>query len=142
MYSALSLVSLYHDSIISRRLAQINRLPASPFRKSGPREGEAAKTFPDDPLVGGEPLGTALPLPSDHTRYTSHFARTSGAYRHVSRALVVLGYVQLLLEMVVVRGRRDEGGKRKEEGRWRRWKVLVWLEAVKYVLSRPLKTVP
>ncbi|GHJ85824.1 hypothetical protein NliqN6_2226 [Naganishia liquefaciens] len=144
VYSALSLVSLYHDLIISRRLAQINRLPASPFRKSGPGGEDAPRTFPDDPLVqeggggGEEALGTTLPLPSDHTRYTSHFARTSGVYKHASRALVVLGYVQLLVEMMVVRGRGNEGEERREQGRWRRWRVLVWLEAVKTALRLSL----
>lgn len=134
MYSALSLVSLYHDSIISRRLKQIHRLPASPFRKSESPEGAETTeaSFPDEPLAEATPLGQSLPLPSDHTRYTSHFARTSGVYKTAGRALVVLGYVQLLLEMVVVRGRRSE---EREGGRWRRWKVLVWLEAVKYVFG-------
>jgi peroxin-16 len=130
VYSALSLVSLYHDSIISRRLKQVNRLPESPFRKT---DTPATTTpFPEDPLAEPPiPLGQSLPLPSDHTRYTSHFTQTSGVYATAGRALVILGYVQLLLEMVVVRGRRSEGAAQREGGRWRRWRVLVWLEAVK-----------
>lgn len=121
-------MSLYHDSIISRRLKQVNRLQESPFRKTD----APTTTFPEDPLAESPvPLGQSLPLPSDHTRYTSHFTKTSSVYASAARALVVLGYVQLLLEMVVVRGRRSEGAAQREGGRWRRWKVLVWLEAVK-----------
>lgn len=126
MYSALSLVSMYHDSIISRRLKQVRRLPVSPFaRQDTPKE---EGTDGDIEKNGDAVLGQTLPLPSDHTRYTEHFAQNSTTYRTASRALVVIGYVQLLLEMVVVRGRKQEG---KDAGRWKRWKMLVWLEGVK-----------
>jgi peroxin-16 len=126
VYSALSLVSLYHNSIISRRLKQVQRLPVSPFARPSEKEGTVSDA------AGGKDgdvaLGQALPLPSDHTRYTEYFSRHSSTYRTASRALVVIGYVQLLLEMMVVRGRKQEG---KDVGRWKRWKLLVWLEGVK-----------
>lgn len=80
----------------------------------------------EDPLAGG----AALPLPSEHARYTQFFARKSPTYRTASRALVVIGYVQLLLEMVTVR-RSGSSGLGRDEGRWKRWRLLVWLEAVK-----------
>lgn len=120
---------MYHDSIISRRLKQVRRLPVSPFARqdTAPDEQGAGDNFEKN---GDTLLGQTLPLPTDHTRYTEHFAQESTTYRTASRALVVIGYVQLLLEMVVVRGRNQEG---KDAGRWKRWKVLVWLEGVKYV---------
>lgn len=95
---------------------------ARPTEKAGTvSEGSAAKD-------SDAALGQALPLPSDHTRYTEYFSRHSSTYRTASRTLVVIGYVQLLLEMMVVRGRKQEG---KDVGRWKRWKLLVWLEGVK-----------
>lgn len=120
---------MYHDSIISRRLKQVRRLPASPFARQDTAPDEQG-TGDNVEKNGDTLLGQTLPLPTDHTRYTEHFAQESTTYRTASRALVVIGYVQLLLEMVVVRGRNQEG---KDAGRWKRWKVLVWLEGVKYV---------
>lgn len=115
---------MYHDSIISRRLKAVHRLPASPF-------ASARQAFPDDPVAETASEGPALPLPSEHTRYTAYASRSSGTYRRAGRALVVMGYLQLLLEMVVVRPR---AGEAKEVGRWRRWRMLVWWEGVKCVL--------
>ncbi|KAJ9104775.1 hypothetical protein QFC19_003916 [Naganishia cerealis] len=137
VYSALSLVSLYHDSILSKRLEQLRRLPSSAFAQpsgaraevpgtshtvestsisSETREGEdggiprpssldTKSDFPPNPLADGpapfpeqipddtaEALRAALPLPSEHARYTQHFARNSATYRTASRALVVIGY--------------------------------------------------
>ncbi|KAJ9125114.1 hypothetical protein QFC22_000067 [Naganishia vaughanmartiniae] len=173
VYSALSLVSLYHDSILSKRLDQLRRLPSSPFaRPSGSRvensditadvtvSGEdgiprpevllsTEPAFPTDPLANPptfpdhppdqDPLqgDAGLPLPSEHARYTRYFAGKSVTYKTASRALVVIGYVQLLLEMVTVR-RSGSSGPGREEGRWKRWRLLVWLEAVKSALKLSL----
>ncbi|KAJ9108739.1 hypothetical protein QFC21_000059 [Naganishia friedmannii] len=172
VYSALSLVSLYHDSILSKRLDQLRRLPVSPFaRPSGAAGGPETivdvkgngedgtprteaplgteSAFPADPLANfptipehpsvEDPMasGAALPLPSEHARYTQFFARKSATYRTASRALVVIGYVQLLLEMVTVR-RSGASGQGRDEGRWKRWRLLVWLEAVKSALRLSL----
>lgn len=62
-----------------------------------------------------------LPPASDHYRYTRFFSTASPLYRHASRSLVVIGYVQLLLEMMVRKRKGDKG----------RWGLVVGLELIK-----------
>lgn len=131
VYSALSIVGIYHDSLIAKRLDQISSLPPSPF--------PAVHTYTSPTPIAGSPPSAPptlnpsvkhaerwserqkIPAPSDHSRYTRHYCQTSPAYDRASRTLVFIQYVQLLVEMIV----------RKRKGDKRRWTVLLWLEGIK-----------
>lgn len=127
MYSALSIIGIYHDSLISKRLDQIPSLPPSPFPvvhtyTSPPIESNLShKPISSNSSAEAWSARQKIPRPSDHSRYTRHYCQTSPTYNRASRILVFIQYVQLLTEMVV----------RKKRGDKKRWQVLLWLEGIK-----------
>ena len=132
VYSALSIVGIYHDSLIARRLDQISPLPPSPFPavhtytspNIEPHPAESTKHVASSSTSASSERWSdrqKIPPPSDHSRYTRHYCQTSPVYNRASRTLVFIQYVQLLTEMIV----------RKKKGDKRRWHVLLWLEGIK-----------
>lgn len=76
-------------------------------------------------------LRPQLPPPSPHERYTRAWSRDSPTYRYAARALIFVSHVQLLGEMLAIRG---VGAGRKmdaESKRKRRWKWLLGVEGLK-----------
>jgi peroxin-16 len=122
VYSLTSVVSTYHDSLLNKRLNKLSSLPPSPFPSVIEPSSKTADAAPSTTSH------TIRPPPSDHARYTSYFCAKSPIYRRAARMLVVIGYVQLLLEMLAIR--RGRNGPR------RRWKMVLWLEAIKWVRSK------
>lgn len=140
VYSALSVVSLYHDSVIAKRLNRISALPPSPFPPTStystlppsPPLSELpadASSVPPQLATSTPSTSVSIPPASDHARYTQHFCESSTTYRRAGKSLVLLQYVQLLLEMVW----------RKRRGDRKRWTLLIWLELIKSVVITPLK---
>ena len=128
VYSALSVLSIYHDSLIAKRLTQIPALPPSPFPRvqtyTSPTTSTTTKSSAlpqSDPRPEKWTHQHKLPPPSDHAQYTQHYCATSRTYRRASRTLVFIQYMQLLTEMVV----------KKRKGDKKRWEVLLWLEGIK-----------
>lgn len=125
MYTLLRLVSSYHDTIISKRIKPSFSLPPHPF-DANTVTPKAAPTAPADASNATQPIGTLprvtplLPPPSDHTRYTRYWAQTSTIYRKASRTIAVLGYVELLVEMLA-----------RKRGERARWRIVAIIEAVK-----------
>jgi len=120
VYALLSVVSSYHDTLLGRRLTKSLSLPPHPFTGPSPtstRE-ETASTTPPRVI----PL---LPPPSDHARYIRYWTDRSPIYKRASRALSTLTYLELLMEMLA----RRKGNDRI------RWRVILMIEAIKYVLS-------
>lgn len=107
VYTLLNLVSSYHDTLLSKRLNPTLSLPPHPF--SNPKQTKPPRITP------------SIPPSSGHSRYTRFWTRQSRMYRRASRALVTIGYIQLLVEMVS----RRKGGDRV------RWRVVVLLETIK-----------
>jgi peroxin-16 len=128
VYSALSVLSIYHDSLIAKRLTQIPSLPPSPFPRvqtyTSPTSSGTSESIVQpkiDPPAEKWTDQHKIPPPSDHARYTQHYCATSRTYRRASRTLVFIQYMQLLTEMVV----------KKRKGDKKRWEVLLWLEGIK-----------
>lgn len=105
--SGVQLIALYHDSLLSRALAQHLRTP----RHQTP-----------------------------HNRYTRFYCQKSSTYRRTATTLQIVQYTELLLEMMA-----------KKKGEKARWRLVVFLEAIKAVCrlilmrltnSRPLLTPP
>jgi peroxin-16 len=111
-------VSSYHDTLLGRRLTKSLSLPPHPFTGPSPTSStdEAAST--SAPRV--VPL---LPPPSEHMRYTRYWTDRSPVYKRASRALSTLTYLELLMEMLA----RRKGNDRI------RWRVILVIEAIKYV---------
>ncbi|KKA31066.1 hypothetical protein TD95_002560 [Thielaviopsis punctulata] len=103
LHSGIQLLSMYHDSLLSRAVAHIPSSSSS----SSPASSSAR----------------AAPAPSLHSRYTRHWTKRSPFYRRIATLLQMATYVQLLCEMVAKR----RGGDRL------RWKVVVGVEVVKAV---------
>ncbi|PWY99836.1 peroxisome membrane protein [Testicularia cyperi] len=126
IYSALNLLGLHHDSILTRALEKQD--PHAHARATG-REIEPYSALEKSPPGAAGGASSSLLLnPSEHTRYTQHFSRTSKAYNHVARTLVIIGYLELLAEMVA----------RRKLGRRRAWDVVASIEAIKVVLRLSL----
>jgi peroxin-16 len=132
VYSALSVVALYHDSIVQGRIDRLDRLPRSPFPQITPytlgSDSITGKDGRNDDRMSGSASGSKMdtsftPIPplSDHARYTRHFCKTSKTYSRAGRLLMFIQHTQLLLEMIV----------RKRKGNEKRWEVLCWLEGIK-----------
>ncbi|KAK0540184.1 hypothetical protein OC842_000576 [Tilletia horrida] len=62
--------------------------------------------------------------PSQHTRYTHFFSDHVRPYHVLAQALVIIKYVELLLEMLA----------RRKLGEWSAWNVVAGIEAVKAAL--------
>jgi len=114
LYTALNLLSLYHDALLSGSTSRSSSHPACASSSS-------SSSSATPPL----PTSTSLTLPvSAHARYTKWWIRQSRLYKTVARLLSVIGYVQLVCEMA---GKKYRG----ERGRWR---VVIGLESVKAIL--------
>jgi peroxin-16 len=128
VYALLSLVSSYHDTVLSRRLTPALSLPPHPFARApaAPSSKATADAQPEGsaqsrPTPQAPPrISPVLPPPSDHTRYTRYWSDHSIIYRKASRALSVLGYVELLVEMLA-----------RKRGDRARWRVIVSIEGIK-----------
>jgi peroxin-16 len=119
VFALLSVVSSYHDTLLGRRLTKSLSLPPHPFTgPPTPSSDETASTTPPRVI----PL---LPPPSDHARYTRYWTDRSRIYKRASRALSTLTYLELLMEMLA----RRKGNDRI------RWRVVLVIEAIKYVFS-------
>lgn len=99
VYSALNVLSLYHDSVLHRSLSS---LPPA-----------------------------ARPTPSSHARYTLHYTLTSPSYALLSRALALLSYSELLIEM----------GIQKRLGHEKAEQVVLGIECLKAALRLALMKV-
>ncbi|PWO00401.1 peroxisome membrane protein [Tilletiopsis washingtonensis] len=110
--ASLNILGLYHDSILYR-LVSSGSSPASSSSSPG--------------LDSSSPARLAY-TPSPHARYTTHFADSSPAYNLCARALVLVGYTELLAEMLA----------RRRGGRKRAWDVVVGIEGVKVALRLAL----
>ncbi|ODN78927.1 hypothetical protein L202_04450 [Cryptococcus amylolentus CBS 6039] len=122
LYSAVSLIERYHDTILTKHLSSSLSLPPHPFAQ--PRS--PTSPISGSPRAPADPtrIHPSLPPASDHARYTRYWTDQSGLYRRASRALTTVGYLELLVEMVA----------RKKSGERRRWKVVLGLEALKTFL--------
>lgn len=118
MYALLSVVSSYHDTLLSRRVPKSLSLPPHPFVPSSSTEASSSTASP-----GPARVVPALPPASDHTRYTRYWTQRSRLYKRASRALATLNYLELLIEMMA----RKRGNDRI------RWRVVLVIEAVKWV---------
>ncbi|PWN35481.1 peroxisome membrane protein [Meira miltonrushii] len=142
VYSALNLLGLYHDSILVRLLS-----PRSMPRSIGVSSSSSRSTInssrstsalqasatPQSVSTTGAPAPPATysklqHTPSEHARYTHHFSDSSSTYSRLARVLVIIGYVELLSEMLA---RRKLGPKKA-------WDVVVGIESVKAVLRLAL----
>lgn len=142
VYSALNLLGLYHDSILVRLLSP-RSMPRSIGSSSSSNRTQSnlsrttaalqASATPHSVSTSGAPTPPATysklqHTPSEHARYTHHFSDSSTTYNRLARALVIIGYVELLSEMVA---RRKLGPKKA-------WDVVVGMESVKAVLRLAL----
>ncbi|KAI9637312.1 peroxisome membrane protein [Dioszegia hungarica] len=113
----LSVVSGYHDTLITKRLDPSLSLPPHPFLRS-----RRKSAYPDHPEIPPR-TQPVLPPTSDHNRYTRYWTARSGVYRKAARVLTTLGYVQLLLEMLA-----------KRRGERVRWRLVLVIESIKTLL--------
>lgn len=157
IYSILSLLGLYHDSILVKLLSprsmprsigipsassssssSSSSLPRSSSSRSKSNGNNSTSAFQVNAAPQATPtIGAPAPpatysklqhTPSEHARYTHHFSDSSTAYSRVARALVIIGYVELLSEMVA---RRKLGSKKA-------WDVVTGIESVKAALRLAL----
>ncbi|PWN50798.1 peroxisome membrane protein [Violaceomyces palustris] len=125
IYSLLNLLGLYHDSILVRILSnQQQHEPQQPKQPRKPFSNLSSPQFPSSISSPSSSSSSGLLPPSEHSRYTHHFSNTSNAYDLIARSLVIIGYLELLAEMVA----------RRKLGRKRAWDVVVSIEAVKAAL--------
>lgn len=101
--AVLNLMSLYHDTLLARRL---NSTTDS----------------------GGKPKPPLIP-PTEHSRYTRAWTDKRAVYKYAARALEVIRFVQLVVEMTLRRRAAKAGGSMIAV-----WRVIVALEAVKATL--------
>lgn len=127
IYASLNLLGLYHDSILARALEKQNPNSSSSTSATlSEKQGFQTSLTPLEPSRHANAL-TGL-TPSEHARYTQHFSRNSTNYNRVARTLVVVGYFELLAEMVA----------RRKLGRRKAWDVVAAIEALKVVLRLSL----
>ena len=121
IYASLNLLGLYHDSILARALDKQhpNSVPS--------HAATSEKTIV--PLVAASHSTPVTGLsPSEHARYTQYFSQNSNGYNPVARTLVIIGYFELLAEMLA----------RRKLGRRKAWDVVAAIEALKVVLRLSL----
>lgn len=144
IYSALNLLGLYHDSILVRLLsphpAHRGLAPGAAARSTGGGPSSASSSSLATGAVatsfassGGAPAPPATysklqHTPSEHARYTHFFSDASTTYNSAARALVIIGYGELLAEMLA----------RRKLGEKRAWNVVAGIEAVKAALRLAL----
>ena len=102
----MNLLGLYHDEILKRLVIYRD------IDTTGPPQHSKTSTT-------GAPL---LPhTPSPHARYTNYYSNQSPVYKLAARLLVLIGYAELLAEMLA---RRKLSNKRA-------WDVVLGIEALK-----------
>ncbi|OIW30761.1 peroxisome membrane protein [Coniochaeta ligniaria NRRL 30616] len=114
IHSGVQLLSLYHDTILSRALG-LSKLPVPP------------------PLAAAAARG-----PSAHNRYTSFWARKSALYRRVAYVLQIVQYTELLCEMAAKR--RSERVRWRVVVLIEAVKALCRLLLLRITRSRPVVT--
>ena len=77
--------------------------------------------------IKSDPKLRPLVSPSLHTRYTHAWCEKNSTYKWAARTLEIIKFVQLLLEM----------GLRRTVSSNARWRGIVLLEMIKYVLIEP-----
>ncbi|CAD6580025.1 MAG: Peroxisomal membrane protein pex16 [Tremellales sp. Tagirdzhanova-0007] len=116
LYALLNVVSGYHDTLLSKRVGPNLSLPPHPFANERPSATDSTgSTVPR--------IVPLLPPPSEHARYTRYWTNRSNVYRRASRALVTIGYVELLVEMVA-----------RKRGDRSRWRIVLLIESIKTML--------
>jgi peroxin-16 len=110
----LSVVSSYHDTLLSHRVTSSLSLPPHPF---DPAPTSSSSANP----ASATRISPLISPPSDHARYTRYWTDRSAVYKRASRALVTLSYVELLVEMIA----RKKGGDRI------RWRLVLGIESLK-----------
>ncbi|SNX84546.1 related to Peroxisomal membrane protein PEX16 [Melanopsichium pennsylvanicum] len=122
IYASLNLLGLYHDSVLARAIDKQNPNAAASINSDTLEKRITPIGAPNDAsAVTGQ-------APSEHARYTHHFSQHSKGYNRVARTLVIVGYFELLAEMLA----RRKLGKRKA------WDVVAAIEALKVVLRLSL----
>lgn len=105
----MEMLGLYHDEILKRLVIYRD------IDTSGPQQQRR-------PLTSTEQAAGLLPhTPSPHARYTNHYSNTSAVYKLVARMLVLIGYTELLAEMVA----------RRKLSKKKAWDVVLGIEAFK-----------
>jgi peroxin-16 len=123
LYASLNLLGLYHDSILARALDRHEPEATTSTTVSHPSEKRIAASTTSQYTNAITGI-----TPSEHARYTQHFTRNSKGYNRVARTLVVIGYFELLAEMVA----------RRKLGRRKAWDVVAAIEAIKVTLRLSL----
>ncbi|KLU90557.1 peroxisomal membrane protein PEX16, partial [Magnaporthiopsis poae ATCC 64411] len=99
IHSGVQLLSMYHDTLLERAAADDNSSSSRSPSKTAP--SPSTRTI--------------------HSRYTTFWSQKSPLYRRVARALQIVQYTQLLIEMAA---------KRRGDDRLR-WRLVVLVEAFK-----------
>lgn len=117
----MNMLGLYHDEVLKSLVIYRDVSNAAAPRASSSSSATAVATSPDSiPL---------LPYtPSPHARYTNHYSNTSSTYKYLARLLVIIGYTELLAEMVA----------RRRLPRDKAWNVVLAIEGVKASLRLAL----
>ncbi len=123
IYASLNLISLYHDSILARAVEQ--QYPHAASSQNGNSEKRIVPSSAA-PADGANPITGVTP--SEHARYTQNFCQKSKGYNRVARTFVIVGYFELLAEMLA----RRKLTKRKA------WDVVAAIEGLKVVLRLSL----
>lgn len=123
IYASLNLLGLYHDSILARALEKQNPLAITNDKALAAEK----RVLPSSAARLDTNIATGL-TPSEHARYTNHFSHSSKSYNRVARSLVIVGYFELLAEMVA----------RRKLGRRKAWDVVAAIEALKVLLRLSL----
>ncbi|CAO1621879.1 unnamed protein product [Parajaminaea phylloscopi] len=136
IYSAINLLGMYHDDILNRLVvhrdvSQTGAAPPPP-PSSAPLSVSSSQQIGNagssTSLDANAEASTSVPLlpynPSQHARYTNFYSDKSTTYRVAARLLVVIGYTELMSEMVA----------RKRLGKKAAWDVVLGIEALKAAL--------
>lgn len=106
IYTAVQVLSMYHDSVLCQIV----------YAHAGRHASKAGVGAP-----ATAPLGADVPKMSLHARYTAYWRTASARYRRAATLLMVIEAMQLLAEMLA----------RRQLGRQRAWDVVVAIEVVK-----------
>ncbi|KAE8248786.1 hypothetical protein A4X13_0g5476 [Tilletia indica] len=154
IYSALNILGMYHDSILIRLLgparqpSAIGLKPTKAKAITSSSSTNGTGNFPALPATNDSQLALASSTtelspssalsvaqtkaavalrdhtPSQHARYTHFFSDNIRPYHLIARILVIIKYVELLLEMFA----------RRKLGESTAWNVVAGIEAIKAAL--------
>ncbi|CAO1626465.1 unnamed protein product [Sympodiomycopsis kandeliae] len=108
IYSAMNMLGMYHDDILSNLVVFRNIDTSGPQQRA--LQTQSQRLIPH--------------TPSSHTRYTTHFSNSSTTYKVAARLLVIIGYTELLAEMIA----------KRKLSRKRTWDVVLGIEGLKAAL--------